>query len=275
MAVEDEDYDADSISEWELENTVSDSNAKDPPRKLKAEGAFSCQFCDLKFKRKISCTLHLRNSHPVEYKLEMQKIKEEKKEKVYECDICGDFFTHSNVWRRHKLRMHNEDRPFPCEYCSYKFNKNVYLVNHLREKHPEKSELHEKKPKETDSTVDEPIFKCSICDNLFVDQNHILEHLKEEHPGEYKRRMDKKKYYEAEKQKVFQCNKCQKTFSVKSSYNRHKMNFHSNERPYACSYCKFRCKTKCGLVDHQKNIHHIIKPKERKSLITVEKEDIA
>ncbi len=51
---------------------------------------------------------------------------------------------------------------------------------------------------------------------------------------------------------------CRKGFVERSQFRRHEQTKHSNEKPFACSMCKFSAKRKDKLKAHVLRLHGII-----------------
>ncbi|XP_065089305.1 zinc finger protein 184-like [Ochlerotatus camptorhynchus] len=144
------------------------------------------------------------------------------------CTICNKFV---NRLTQHQL-IHNEIRPFQCEYCSKGFNQMCNLKKHIRMHTKEKPYLCSWCDKgftnstelkvHTRSHTQEKPFKCKDCGKSFVTSGHLVRHARS-HSG----------------LKPYSCDVCQAKFSTSSHLVRHKR-LHSMEYPYSCSVCDER-----------------------------------
>lgn len=144
------------------------------------------------------------------------------------CTICNKLV---NRLAQHQL-IHNEIRPFQCEYCSKGFNQMCNLKKHIRMHTKEKPYLcswcdkgftnsTELKVHIRSHTQEKP-FKCKDCGKSFVTSGHLVRHARS-HSG----------------LKPYPCDVCQAKFSTSSHLVRHKR-LHSMEYPYSCSVCDER-----------------------------------
>lgn len=87
---------------------------------------FDCEICKKQFRRKSNFMAHMKrhygNIHSVSTEV-----------KTHLCCICGKLFSHKTHLVRH-LYIHNNGRPFKCEYCGADFTQRGGLIRHL-EKH--------------------------------------------------------------------------------------------------------------------------------------------
>lgn len=144
------------------------------------------------------------------------------------CVVCNKFV---NRLTQHQL-IHNEIRPFQCEYCSKGFNQMGNLKKHIRMHTREKPYLcswcdkgftnsTELKVHIRSHTQEKP-FKCKDCAKSFVTSGHLVRHARS-HSGS----------------KPYSCDVCQSKFSTSSHLVRHKR-LHSMDYPYNCSACDAR-----------------------------------
>lgn len=106
----------------------------------------------------------------------------------YTCDLCGCKFTEKFSLRPHMIKMHLsqlKDRQRICPYCGeYK----VYLDNHIKARHR----------------------KCEICEEYLRGTRELKRHMQTIHG------------IEIEEKKIFNCDECDKSFSLKKLLDSHK-----------------------------------------------------
>ena len=84
------------------------------------------------------------------------------------------------------------------------------------------------------------------------------EHMQQSHPRQVH-----------SEEKPFNCTKCSYKCKNKSSLAQHLRHVHSNEKPYSCTECSYKCKSKCNLKTHMKHFHCKDKPYKYKKKTTL------
>ena len=144
------------------------------------------------------------------------------KEKPFQCQICGKYYTHRNTLARHQLlycpqlKLKTEDdQQNPTEDLTKLILQAEVIIpnNNLKRKLTEKSE----NPSEKCAKISKSDTKCLVCDREFFDvtsyENHREFHLK-----------------------TRECCKCHKVLGNKSKLLTHHRS-HTKELPYNCTLC--------------------------------------
>lgn len=114
-------------------------------------------------------------------------------------------------------RLHINDQPFQCEFCSKRFNQACNLTKHRR--------VH---------TGEKP-YKCGMCEKAFMNLSNMKTHEKR-HRGE----------------RNFTCEICSKSFYVNHHLERHKAT-HTKTKQHKCSVCSKEFSTAAKLQSHTAN----------------------
>lgn len=140
--------------------------------------------------------------------------------KPYKCEKCDEKFVLEIQLTKH-VKIHEENRPYPCKYCSKAFKRLAHLRLHVNNIH-----LH-KRP-----------HKCTQCKAAFVQRSHLFDHIRIVHQNE----------------KNHECDVCHKKFGTAQVLKMHKV-IHSDERPYKCKLCGKGFKQLMVLKSHMTYMH--------------------
>lgn len=116
---------------------------------------------------------------------------------------------------REHLRSHTQEKVVACPGCGGMYANNTKLFDHIiRQK-----------------DMDGQMFQCSHCSKRFATERLLRDHMRT-HVSHYK------------------CPLCDMTCPTPSARRNHIKFRHSNEKPYSCDYCEYRCKRLADLHKH-------------------------
>ncbi|XP_018400224.1 PREDICTED: zinc finger protein 98-like [Cyphomyrmex costatus] len=199
----------------------------------------------------------------------------------YKCGTCNKEFKNQRDLRIHE-RIHNDEKPYQCEFCENKFRQKCHLKSHMVAKHFNDERFKANKDLYTGGVS----YKCAICNKEFKNKTHL--HLHEmTHTGEkpyqcefckdkfrrkdYLRSHVMAKHFNDERFKAnkdlytrsvsYKCAICNKEFKNKSHLHLHDMT-HTGEKPYQCEFCKDKFRMCSSLALSLPNLHEL-KPLSR------------
>ncbi|XP_048003410.1 oocyte zinc finger protein XlCOF6-like isoform X6 [Leguminivora glycinivorella] len=163
------------------------------------------------------------------------------------CLACGMSFRFFGPLLIHTHKYHTKTQPFICEICGQGFIAKANV------------ESHRKSHYKTSSS-----FKCKECDETFETQHKLIYHSQKNHTSANKFKCPKcpevlgSKYLKKRhlafvhdvKSAQFQCDECQKIFSLKNKLLQHKLRVHLKERNVACEICGHKVFSKDLLKRH-------------------------
>ncbi|XP_016123758.1 zinc finger and BTB domain-containing protein 40-like [Sinocyclocheilus grahami] len=196
-------------------------------KKKHAEGKmYCCQYCSATFAQSIELTRHVRTHTG---------------DKPYVCRECGKGFKQANGLSVHLQNFHNITEPLDCQKCRVSFSSLDELRQHIQEVHPK--ELHQ----------------CPECSKIFNSEANLEKHMNIHNGNKpYSCKTCKKSYQtlsglwyhnrtshlesaSAQGNKaiksLFQCDKCDKTFSNRNSQLKHQITNHTEVHLWKCVNC--------------------------------------
>ena len=134
------------------------------------------------------------------------------------CTKCGIAYNGKISLHAHMKRAHDTVE-YMCDICSKVVRNNLMLREHKRKQHNDKS--------------------CKIC---FKTVSKMREHMLSLHTDD--------------KQKPFQCDKCEKGFPSGEHLRNHQSSIHLKSRPYKCRYdCGMDYNDPSNMYQHEKRKH--------------------
>jgi len=242
------------------------------------EKKFECDLCSKSFALKSILDKHVRCVHEVNVdnsvlkfechrcnkrvacksKLDKHMIKHQKDEKgLLICDICGDEFSSKSNLKRHMTVIHEEKKMLKCKWCDKCFRDNYHKTRHEVTAHVEGGKA-KMKPfvfaqptvidtdissddlyvqsdeinfyfSQVESAVVESMKLCKICNAIFTKPCYLKEH-----------------YINVHSNKSNHCDKCEKDFTTKFQYLKHRPCF------VKCSFCDITFSRILHLNNHMK-----------------------
>ena len=147
---------------------------------------YVCSFCSFEASNIVQIEAHKKSEHPDEHAAGagLENKKTTRKEKNYECTLCGIKFNHRHTRRLHMNAKHG-DSFYSCAECSFKATQKGSLNRHTERVHNGKKE------------------KCPHCE---VEVKCLDQHKRYKHPEQYK---------------MYACNKCSYRSQYKSLLQKH------------------------------------------------------
>ncbi|XP_002735647.1 uncharacterized protein LOC100367368 [Saccoglossus kowalevskii] len=212
-----------------------------------AENRYRCNQCDYTCKFKYRLKDHKASQHKVD------KPSDEKKKKMYVCDICGHIALNKYKISRH-IRKHTGEKPFKCEECAMCFSERGNLLKHQGRHTLEKNFLCEECGKAFKRDINlrmhrrihktENLYECVNCDYKCVRKDMLESHRARKHL----------------KMKALLCDHCGKGFYTKQELESHRRNKHApRNMPHRCILCDLSFITEYKLKAHLKT-HPEYKP---------------
>ncbi|XP_067119230.1 zinc finger protein 16-like, partial [Centruroides vittatus] len=241
-----------------------------------------CPYCPKVFKRNFDFKNHVFYVH--EAKMETvftgnicrlrHTGKEELKDKVYSCPICGQ-------------RMHyreSEQGPWVCYVCQRSFTKISLLKRHHRQ-HATKCNssnskdddsekknypcsicsksfcsLYSLKRHQTLHRPDAPLYHCDVCDYKTIWRDNVILHRRQVHQMKAIRVVPLMVTFlqDCRSLDLRTCTVCQKTFTTRSNLIQH-TRIHKPDAPrFNCQLCGYASIWKSDVRRHVKNVHRIM-----------------
>lgn len=179
----------------------------------KRQNPYTCPNCDFRADTKMKLTSHLF----------YEKTKEENEENgyIHQCNHCVAKFKDKYALKKH-VNTHTKEVEYKCNICPFK----TYIQSSLYK--------HKQKHKGMKS-------KCYICGKLLQDSGDLRQHILNIH----------------EKLRRFSCDidDCNKTFQKIGGLNNHKRSFHQKLKPYKCNKCEKSYSLKTTLNTHIAAVH--------------------
>ena len=219
----------------------SASNAAELQNDLQFGNDLQCKICYRFFRSMHTLAQHVRFHAVKSYKCsacsKVFSIKASFKQhicsrghlKSFKCEICDASFMDQGSWKRHKER-HFGIRNHSCDVCGMAFYEKYSLRVHQTS--------HFYASLKSDKDVSSG-FSCHICQKYF------------------KTKKDMKNHLVAHSTKKYSCEFCNKRFSLKYNYLRHRR-IHTGDRPYKCGLCENAFSDSSSWAKHVK-MHSVIK----------------
>ncbi|XP_033095535.1 zinc finger protein 729-like [Anneissia japonica] len=172
--------------------------------------AFPCFVCGIGFNKVGNLRSHQRLKHP-------GKISQK-------CRFCMKTFRSKAFLNSHEYQ-HLSDKPFACQFCSFKFQTGSKILSHLRRMH--KNEVESTAMSERESLT------CYYCGYTFSVHTQFIKHVKVCNAGLHK---DTASPVSSVAKKHIKCSECTNLFSSEKSLKSH-MRVQHADKPFKCSIC--------------------------------------
>ncbi len=164
----------------------------------------------------------------------------------FQCKICRKLYSNKSHLEEHE-RLHDPNRQFHCEVCDKGFTRLIRLWRH-----------------EVIHKGGEKKYRCNQCQARFFSKGSYDYHQKRHHMvGLSKKQTKKKKKYTARQQKqiVYECQHCSKTFGNLEVAKRHEAN-HFHVLRHGCTYkgCEERFALTAHMEQHVRDVHKSDRP---------------
>jgi KRAB domain-containing zinc finger protein len=229
---------------------------------------FSCSHCEKSFKTRPGLTVHL-----VKHSIGDAKS--------FQCHVCGWTTIYRQQYYEH-IKAHTAKRDLECFHCSKKFTKKSLLILHMQTHLSERNFIcniddcrkafktynscYAHKRKHQNSAKK---YNCASCDKVFSSQSVLLSHVKA-HTGEsftchfegcsksYAHKQNLNMHLltaHVQREKVFECEICQKILSNSNALRVHLAKVHKSEKIIECPLCVMKFASIQLLDVHKKQIH--------------------
>ncbi|GLH09696.1 Protein suppressor of hairy wing [Gryllus bimaculatus] len=221
------------------------------------EKPYKCDLCDKAYASSNTLRIHKQKKHgnkknmikeisteqhsaTQENLVKQQKMRSHLIRKAFKCSKCPALLTTYGNLKRHLIRFHLKGKKeesvniYKCEHCEASFHINSSLNRHINQFHSRKvkdmSAFKFVSPTSNEKDVSEVTITSSIAGNP---GNHILD-----------------------SEKPFQCNLCDKSFSLSSRLKDH-LHCHTLEKPYQCHLCDKAYCSSDALRAHRNHKHKL------------------
>ena len=192
--------------------------AKAKQRAAKASAVYQCLYCEESFRFESRLGRHAVRKHP------------EKVSGRIVCKYCDKRFWSPSECKEHITRLHPEYAEkdyseYKCGFCNLVFSYRSFLQKHMNVMHPDTTDVQ---------------LECSYCAMLFCSEDKLECHITDEHTPEPS--------FE------FLCDMCGESFSLFSTYNRHRITRH-DKGEFICRYCEMSFVTNQERTKHMFSAH--------------------
>ncbi|KAM9326861.1 zinc finger and BTB domain-containing protein 41 [Gastrophryne carolinensis] len=156
--------------------------------------------------------------------------------KNLKCPVCEKEFDRLGKFETH-TRVHTGEKPFKCDICNLRYSTKSNLTVH-RKRHNSGSEIPRKEQ------------TCPFCNKLHASRKTLVKHVKRFHAENAQEFLAIKRL----KSDAWRCDICNKSFTRRPHLEEH-MILHSQDKPFKCTYCDEKFKSRFKRLKHQEKYH--------------------
>ena len=196
-----------------------------------------------------------------EYQLETHKKREHLLQFDHKCEICGKGYVSNSELTEHIRKDHEKRLDFKCELCFKAFFRQAELKSHIWKMH--------KNPKWTceicSEIIDQGNPNTRMKDHIMKVHNSVRMHLCDKCSRSFHVKTELQIHYNLchKGENTIKCRICDQTCKNRIELHKHKISAHPNEekpeRPHICKLCEARFRQKVYLAEHVKRVHEGIK----------------
>ncbi|XP_070546148.1 zinc finger protein 320-like isoform X1 [Ptychodera flava] len=266
------------LKDWQKH--MVDSHAEEIP-------VFPCNYCDRTFINCATRSNHILSKHSNDvfecdvckrvfsYRSALTKHKRIHSERKFDCRYCDMKFTTEGIRSTHEKELHSEVSAV-CTVCEEKFDTRAKMANHLRTAHIKpgfkcsfcNKKFHSmvgwKAHLETHGLLSSK-YSCKICKKVFYIKSEYRKHryrdcTKPEYlcdicGRQFKKGANLRLHASTHSEPTIKCDLCPRVFKLQTTLTAHIKSVHSDERPWKCNVCGYRCKLRENLLKHTR-IHN-------------------
>ena len=173
--------------------------------------------------------------------------------KNHQCDTCGKTYADESLLVHHKKKLHLLQFDHKCQVCGKGFVTKAEMRTHIRKYHEKRLD-----------------YKCEFCFKGFFDRGDLKSHILNNHKnpkwtceicseiidqGNPITRMRDHIIKVHNSARLQLCDKCDRSFYVKTDLQIHYNLCHKGEKPMKCRICDQHCKNRIELHKHKISAH--------------------
>ncbi|KAM8930635.1 zinc finger and BTB domain-containing protein 41 [Pelodytes ibericus] len=156
--------------------------------------------------------------------------------KELKCPKCEKVFDRVGKYESH-TRVHTGEKPFECDICQQRYSTKSNLTVH-KKRHNNETVIHSKE------------HKCPFCSKLHASRKTLVKHVRRFHPENAQEFLAIKRI----KSEGWKCDICNKSFTRRPHLEEH-MILHTQDKPFKCTYCEEKFKSRFKRLKHQEKFH--------------------
>ena len=240
-------------------------------------GAFMCKGCGKRFTIKDRAYRHIQTEHVIKH---IKSLLKDNFKADLSCHICGLFYKKEAGLREHIKNLHEKERDWQCQECSFVTKDYLEIRKHKKDEHGHGHRACHVCGKQftsqvgfdhhVENTHGEGSFPCEDCGDIYKTTRALTDHRKRKHlartcvcdecGAKFHTPFEVKKHKRTHSTEFpFPCNLCNKRFRDPAPLKEH-MYKHTGERPYQCKVCEATFNQSNALSRHTRVVHSGIRP---------------